>query len=262
MFEYKFSMAKNQQFDDHLWNAVPPAVLITGMMWLLFLLDKVTAFHLYTLGILPGEMSGLKGIFFSPWIHDERDFHHILSNSIPIFLLSGLLFYSYKEIAWRVFMIVWFLSGFFVWFLASANGSFHIGMSGIVYGLAGFLFASGVIRKYLPLQALSLFVIFLYGSMIWGVFPTPQPISWEGHLAGLLVGVFLAYWFRKKGPQRPKYQYEIEKELGIEPPDLEGQYWEKVREEEARLQALEEEKHQATRINYEYVTRNDKNEKS
>jgi len=89
-------------------------------------------------------------------------------------------------------------------------------MSGIVYGLAGFLFTSGVIRKYLPLQALSLFVIFLYGSMIWGVFPTPQPISWEGHLAGLLVGVFLAYWFRKKGPQRPKYQYEIEKELGIE----------------------------------------------
>lgn len=78
--------------------------------------------------------------------------------------------------------------------------------------------------------------------------------SFSGCVSRLLVS--------KKGPQRPKYQYEIEKELGIEPPDLEGQYWEKVREEEARLQALEEEKQQATRINYEYVTRNDKNEKS
>jgi hypothetical protein len=32
----------------------------------------------------------------------------------------------------------------------------------------------------------------------------------------------LAFVYRKQGPQRPKYQYEIEKELGIEPPDFEG----------------------------------------
>lgn len=261
MFECRFAMVKNQQFEDHLWNAIPPAIMITSIMWLVFFIDKMSSFHMYSLGILPGELIGLKGIFFSPWIHDTRDFHHILSNSIPIFLLSALLFYSYKEIAWRVFIIVWILSGFSVWLLAASKGSFHIGMSGIVYGLAGFLFTSGVIRKYLPLQALSLFIVFLYGSMIWGIFPTPQPISWEGHLAGLVVGVFLAYWFRKKGPQRPKYQYEIEKELGIEPPDLEGQYWEKVREEEAKLQALEEEKKQASLVNYDYVPRNVKKEK-
>jgi uncharacterized membrane-anchored protein YhcB (DUF1043 family) len=74
----------------------------------------------------------------------------------------------------------------------------------------------------LPLQALSLFIIFLYGSMIWGVFPTQPRVSWQGHLSGLIVGVVLAFIYRKQGPQRPKYQYEIEKELGIEPPDFEG----------------------------------------
>jgi membrane associated rhomboid family serine protease len=253
-------MAKNQQFDDHLWNAIPPAFMITALMWLIYLLDKMTKVHFYVFGILPGEWKGVKGIIFSPWIHDNRDINHILSNSIPIFLLSGLLFYSYKQISFRVFGILWFFSGMFVWLLAEKNGAYHIGMSGIIYGLAGFLFTSGVLRKYLPLQALSLIVVFLYGSMIWGVFPTAQPISWEGHLSGMLAGVFLAFFFRKQGPQRPKFQYEIEKELGIEPPDLEGQYWEKVREEEARLKALEEEKPTDVRVNYEYVTRNEKKE--
>ena len=70
-----------------------------------------------------------------------------------------------------------------------------------------------------------------------GIFPTKERISWEGHLSGMIVGVFLAFYYRNLGPQRPKYQYEIEKELGIEPPDLEGMYLEKLRiqEEEARL---------------------------
>ena len=51
---------------------------------------------------------------------------------------------------------------------------------------------------------------------------------------GFIVGIILGVIYRKQGPQRPKYIYEIEKELGIEPPDLEGQYWQKVREEEEK----------------------------
>ena len=254
----KVKMKKKQPFDDHLWNAIPPALLIVAIMWLVYLLDQLSKVHFYSFGILPGELIGLKGIFFSPWIHDSRDFHHILNNSIPMFLLSGLLFYSYKEISLKVLVIIWILSGSLVWMLAARNGSFHIGMSGVIYGLVGFLFTSGVIRKYLPLQALSLFVVFLYGSMIWGVFPTQQPISWEGHLAGILVGILLAYVYRKKGPQRPKFQYEIEREQGIDPPDLEGEYWQKVREEEARLASIEEEKGKDFSVTYEYIPREEK----
>ena len=90
--------------------------------------------------------------------------------------------------------------------------------------MAGFLFTSGVIRKYLPLQAISLFVVFVYGSLIWGIFPMQPHVSWEGHLAGLISGVILAFVYRKLGPQSPKYMYEIEKEMGIEPIDYE-QIW-------------------------------------
>jgi len=141
------------------------------------------------------------------------------------------------------------LTGLFLWIFGANNGAHHIGMSGVIYSLAAFLFTSGVLRKYLPLQALALFIVFLYGSMIWGIFPTKERISWEGHLSGMIIGVFLAFYYRKLGPQRPKYQYEIEKELGIEPPDLEGMYLEKLRlQEEEELRKLEESRNISSEI--------------
>jgi hypothetical protein len=160
------------------------------------------------------------------------------------------LFYSYREVALKVFLFSWFLTGLLLWIFAKNNGAYHIGMSGVIYALAAFLFISGVLRKYLPLQALSLFIVFVYGSLIWGIFPTEQHISWEGHFSGMLVGIILAFYYRKQGPQRPKYQYEIEKELGIEPPDFEGLYWEQVRIAE-ELKKQQEEERNPIKIIYE-----------
>jgi hypothetical protein len=164
------------------------------------------------------------------------------------------LFYSYKKIALKVFFLSWIYTGLFLWIFAKNNGAYHIGMSGVIYSLATFLFTSGVLRKYLPLQALSLFIVFIYGSLIWGIFPTNSRISWEGHLMGFVVGIILAFYYRKEGPQRPKYDYEIEKELGIEPPDLEGIYLEQQRIENEQEQALDKDsgEEQRVKIFYDY----------
>jgi len=173
-----------------------------------------------------------------PLIHSPREIEHIVNNSIPTFVLTATLIYFYKPIALRVFVLLWIMTGFFLWAYAD-HQVYHIGISGIIYGLASFLFTSGVLRKYLPLQAISLFVVFVYGSMVWGIFPMEQRVSWEGHLMGFFSGIVLAFLFREKGPQRPKFQYEIEKEMGIEPPDFEAEWREKMlqaeREEEELL---------------------------
>ena len=103
------------------------------------------------------------------------------------------------------------MSGVWMW-IAARDGN-HIGFSGVIYALASFIFFAGVIRKYFRLMALSAVVVFLYGSMVWGVFPMNPQISWEGHLFGAIAGVILAFYFKEKGPQRPKYSWELEEEI-------------------------------------------------
>lgn len=224
-------------FGSPIEALVYPSILLIAM-WLVFWAEHLFLFPFYKLGVLPRTLEGLRGILLMPMIHSDREIQHIFNNSVPIFILLAALIYFYRSIALRVFVTSWLMTGLLVWIYAENKGAYHIGMSGVIYSLAGFLFASGVLRKYLPLQGISLFVVFVYGSLIWGIFPMQQSVSWEGHFMGLLVGLILAIFYRKEGPQRPKYQYEIEKEMGIEPPDLEAIWLEKVRrarEEEERL---------------------------
>ena len=120
-----------------------------------------------------------------------------------MFVLLSSLFYFYKEVAYKVLLWGGFLTGFLTWCIA--RESYHIGASGIVYLLFSFVFFSGIIKKHFRLVALSLVIIFLYGSMIWYVFPIKEGMSWEGHLSGFLVGVFFAIIFRNKGIVKEKH---------------------------------------------------------
>jgi membrane associated rhomboid family serine protease len=125
-------------------------------------------------------------------------------------ILGATLIYFYRELAWKVFILSWLLSGFWLWIIGREN--YHIGASGVLYGLITFLFFSGVLRRHTGLMALSLLVVFLYGSLIWGIFPLFRIISWESHLCGSIAGILLAVVYRKEGPQRKVYEWEFEDE--------------------------------------------------
>jgi membrane associated rhomboid family serine protease len=233
---------KTHPFGSSIEALVYP-ILLLCVLWLIFWADHLfPGIDFYKFGVLPKSVDGLLGILTMPLIHSKTEINHIVNNSLPIAILTAYLIFFYREIAFKVFLFSWLGTGLMVWVFAQNHGGYHIGISGLIYALAGFLFVSGVLRKFLPLQAISLFIAFFYGSMIWGILPMDEKISWEGHLMGLLIGVLLAYVYRNQGPTRPKFQYEIEKELGIEPPDLEGIWLEKVRIEEERLLLLELEK--------------------
>lgn len=220
---------QHHPFGSTIEAIIYPAILLI-VMWMVFWADHLFPdSHFYKLGVIPKDVGTLGGIFFMPLLHAKNEIGHIINNSVPTAILLGALVYYYREIALRVFVFSWLFTGIGLWVFAENTSSYHIGMSGIVYALAGFLFTSGALRRYLPLQGISLFVAFVYGSMIWGVFPIEPHVSWEGHLAGMISGVALAFVYRKRGPQAPKYRYEIEREMGIEPPDLEGIYNERVR---------------------------------
>ena len=160
-------------------------------------------------GVLPRTLEGLQGVFLSPFIHS--DWKHLSNNAFPLFVLIATLRFFYKGIAKEVFLWSWLISGLWLW--AIGRPSIHIGASGLLYALASFLFFSGFIRKHTKLMSISMFVVFLYGGMVWGIFPMKKHISWEGHLAGALAGLILAFWFKENGPPKQVYQYEIDELL-------------------------------------------------
>src|SRR5690606_26258035 len=124
-----------------------------------------------------------------PLLH--ANFYHLLSNSIPLVVLGTALFFFYNRIAGRVFFYCYFVTGILVWIFArSAN---HIGASGLVYGIAFFLFFIGFSRKDFVSISVSLITVFFYGGIIYGVFPGQLFVSWESHLLGALVGVYCAF---------------------------------------------------------------------
>jgi membrane associated rhomboid family serine protease len=176
------------------------------LLWLIKLVEVGMDISFSHWGVYPRSVEGLPGIFAYPLIHG--DFIHLINNSVPLLALGVALFYFYRGLSYKVFFLIWFISGLCLWL--SGRPSYHIGASGLVYGLAAFLFFSGIIRQYPRLIAISLAVVFLYGYMVWGIFPMKVNISWEGHLWGALAGSILSLVFRKEGPQKPVIVWEEE----------------------------------------------------
>ncbi|MEA1877288.1 MAG: rhomboid family intramembrane serine protease [Bacteroidota bacterium] len=188
-------------------SIVFPMIFII-VIWLIFILDLSLDLDLFYWGLYPRKLSGLWGILFSPLLHGSLK--HIIANTIPVFVLSTGLFYFYRDLAFRVLVLSYLATGILVW--CFGRPSYHIGASGLIYALAGFLFFSGVLRKHVGLMAISLIIVFQYGSLVWGIFPLEEKVSWEGHLMGLISGFILAVFYRHKGPQLDKFPWELEDE--------------------------------------------------
>ena len=198
-----------------LLKAVRAPLLFVVILFLIHSYSTYYGVRLSHYGIYPRELKGLLGILTSPFIHG--DWKHLFNNSVPLILLGSALFHFYRRLAPRVWIYSILYTGILVWL--GGRPSFHIGASGLVYALASFLFFSGFIRKHRPLMAISMVVVFIYGGMIWGIFPRDEHISWEGHLFGAFNGLFWAFYYKSEGPQRKKYSWEIEEEILT---DLEG----------------------------------------
>jgi membrane associated rhomboid family serine protease len=189
------------------------SMLIPGvfvfLMWLVKIIEVLFDLDLSNFGIYPLSIKGLPGVIFSPFIH--ANFRHLFNNSLPLFFLGTALFYFYSEIAVKVSLWSYLLTGILVWL--AGRSAWHIGASGLIYGLASFLFFSGIIRKYFRLVALSLLIVFLYGSMVWGIFPDVyKEVSWESHMLGFISGIILAVVYRNEGPQQPVYEWPDEED--------------------------------------------------
>ena len=166
------------------------------IMWLTFSIELFYGFDFGYLGIKPRTLEGLIGIFTAPMIHGN--YMHLISNTFPLLFLGSVLYFFYDRIAGAVFFRCYFITNILVWLL-SPRPSYHIGASGLIYGLAAFLICYGFLRQEFVALIVSACILFIYGGIfVAGVLPMDPQISWESHLGGALIGAVTAFNLSQK----------------------------------------------------------------
>ena len=161
------------------------------MLVCLCLLLINTVVNVNFFGIAPREISHLSGILFAPFLHG--DWSHLLSNFFPFIIFSSLIGLHSVKRFWVVFILSILTTGTLVWLFARGQ-SIHIGMSGVVYAMWGYLIVYGFKEKHFRDILISLAVLLIYGGLVFGVLPSSANISYESHLFGALAGGAIGYF--------------------------------------------------------------------
>lgn len=206
----------------HLKLAAQVSAGFLALLWLIHLLNWGFDVDPYPFGVLPRQIAGLPGIVLAPLVHSS--FEHLAANSLPIVVLGTAMLYLYPSSALRALPAIYLAPGVVVWLLG--RGSVHLGASGLIYGLAAYIFVAGLLRRDRRAVGASLAVCFMYGSLLLGFLPLPPEISWETHLSAALIGVVAALLLRRRDVvPRKRYAWEEaagQSEQEIAPPPWEG----------------------------------------
>ncbi len=178
------------------------------LLWVLKLAEYLSGLEFTQFGIYPRRADGLAGVLCAPLIHGSVS--HLFANTPPIIVIGTMLLYGYPRAAKVLLPVVYLGSGVAVWLFA--REAYHIGASGLAFGMLFFVFTVGVLRWERRTIAIALVVFFLYGGMISGVLPGERDVSFESHLSGALIGVLLAFLLRHRDPESPRKQYSWERE--------------------------------------------------
>lgn len=163
-------------------------------LWVIHVVKLFLGMDLVHLGVFPRSIDGLPGILTGPMIHGSWE--HLFSNSISFLILGAIMFWFYPRIAFRSIVWMYILSGLGIWIIGQPH-SFHIGASGVIYGMVSFVFWSGIFRRNVKSVVLALIVLVLYAGFFEGIVPGKEGISWEGHLSGGIAGIIMAWFYRK-----------------------------------------------------------------
>jgi len=197
-----------ERVNHRLRRAFLSAAAFTGLLWLIKLAELVIGLDLSQLSIFPRHPETLPGIALAPLLHGSVS--HLFANTAPILVLGTLLIYGYPKAARILLPALYLGSGLGVWLLA--RPAWHLGASGLAFGMMFFVFTMGVLRWDARSIALALVAFFLYGGMIWGILPSSSDVSFESHLLGAGIGVLLAFLLKGLDRPSPEKRYSWEGE--------------------------------------------------
>ncbi len=178
------------------------SLFLVAVMWIVMFFSDTLDLSLSAFAVRPKTWRGLAGVLFSPFIH--ASYKHLLSNTFPFIVLFSSLKFFYPKNFFTIFSLLYLASGLGLWIIG--RSAYHVGASGIVYAMISFQLFSGLLSKRREFVAISFIIIFLYGSAIWGIFPSDDPtISWEAHTAGFASGAFFSLFFYPSTTPQKKY---------------------------------------------------------
>lgn len=186
-------MAEKTKIGAWIISSVKISFIFAAVFWAVEAI-QLLGFELYGFGILPRSTEGLMGIVTSPFVHAGPK--HLLANTIPFLVLIFLLFLFYRKKAFFILLVIWLVTGILTWLIGRM--AWHIGASGIIYGLASFLVFNGILSRNLKLFIPALIVTVFYSGLIFGIFPNNPQISWEGHLSGAVSGLICTIIFPRR----------------------------------------------------------------
>jgi membrane associated rhomboid family serine protease len=171
------------------------------LMWVLRVLDWVLPADFRQMGIRPRTLGGLEGILAAPFLHVS--WSHLISNSFPFAVLGAVLALERAARFVVVFIVTALGSGVGTWLIAPSH-SVHLGASGVIFGLLGYLLARGLFDRRVRSMAIGVAVGLFYGGLVVGVLPQNRSVSWQAHLFGFVSGVAIAYVLGKNERQAKK----------------------------------------------------------
>lgn len=182
---------KKSNIVKDLLNAFKVPIILVGILWIIHLWVVTFGVNVREYALVPRRVYGLWGIISSPLFHS--DWGHLLNNTFPLLFTGSIMYYFYKKSALPSIFIIHLMTGLAVWLFG--HHGYHIGASGVAYGMVSFIFWSGIFRREVEAIVLALIVVILYSGMIVGIFPDEPGISWESHLFGALMGLLTAILF-------------------------------------------------------------------
>jgi membrane associated rhomboid family serine protease len=179
---------------NNIWNSFKTVLFIVLILWIILFISY--AIPLQDYGIRPRTIPGLIGILFAPFLHAGID--HLIANSISLLILGSIFLTMERKLSLFILLHIIILGGFGTWLIGRSSYT-HIGASGVIYGILGYLVTMGIFVRNIKAILVSIIIFILYGGAIWGIFPTNGFVSWESHLCGFIAGIVTAKLYSRRG---------------------------------------------------------------
>lgn len=181
-----------QVYGNEAKRLLRPLLIFVALLWFVEIVDwLLLRGALDGLGIIPRQVSGLRGILFAPFLHGN--FNHLIANTVPFLILGFMVMLRYSRYFLSISVIIALFSGLGIWLVGPAH-TVHIGASALIFGYFAFLLVSAWYERSFGAVFLALLVIVLYGGLLSGILPQGGGISWQGHFFGLVGGGLAAYY--------------------------------------------------------------------